>query len=122
MIHKMNLAPLPFKAISLGRKTVEMRLYDEKRSKIKVGDEIEFENTDTHQKIKCEVINLTRYKDFFEIYSNFDKTTIGYDENETASAEDMYAYYSPEQIQKYGVLAMEIKLITENGYDKNSNT
>ena len=122
MIHKMNLAPSPFRAISLGKKTIEMRLYDEKRSKINIGDEIEFENIDTNKKIKCEVINLTRYKDFFELYSNFDKTTIGYDENETANAEDMYAYYSPEQIQKYGVLAIEIKLITENGYGKSCNT
>ena len=118
----MTLAPSPFKAISSGRKTIEMRLYDEKRSKIKVGDEIEFENIDTHQKIKCEVINLTRFKDFFELYYNFDKTVIGYDENETASAEDMYDYYFPEQIQKYGVLAIEIKLITENGYGKSCNT
>ena len=122
MIHKMNLAPLPFKAISIGKKTIEMRLCDEKRSKIRVGDEIEFENIETYQKIKCAVINLTRYKDFFELYSDFDKTTIGYDENETANAEDMYAYYSPEQIQKYGVLAIEIKLITENGYGKSCIT
>ena len=122
MIHKMNLAPLPFQAISSRRKTIEMRLYDEKRSKINVGDEIEFENIDTHQKIKCAVLNLTRYKDFFELYSNFDKAAIGYSENETANAEDMYIYYSPEQIQKYGVLAIGIKLITENGYGKSSNT
>ena len=122
MIHKMNLAPLPFKAISMGKKTIEMRLYDEKRSKIKVGDEIEFDNIDTHKRIKCKVINLTRYIDFFELYFNYDKTVIGYDENETANAEDMYEYYSPEQIQKCGVLAIEIKLITENGYGKSSNT
>lgn len=111
MIHKMNLAPSAFEAINVGKKTVEMRLYDEKRAKINVGDEIEFENTDTHQKIKCAVINLTRYKDFFELYSNFDKIEIGYAVNETANAEDMYAYYSPEQIKEYGVLAIEIKLI-----------
>ena len=122
MIHKMTLAPAPFKYISLGKKTIEMRLYDEKRSKIKVGDEIEFENIDTHQKIKCEVINITRYKDFFELYSNYDKTSIGYDVNETANAEDMYAYYSSDQIEKYDVLAIEIKLITENGYGKSGNT
>ena len=114
MIHKMNLAPSPFSAISSGRKTIEMRIYDEKRSKIKVGDEIEFDNIDTHQTIKCKVINLTRYKDFFELYSNFDKTVLGYSENETANAEDMYTYYSPEQIEKYGVLAIEIKLIKDN--------
>ena len=107
----MNLVPAAFKSIGSGEKTIEMRLYDEKRAKIKVGDEIEFNNTATHQKIKCMVINLTRYKDFYELYSNFDKTTIGYGKNETADAEDMYAFYSPEQIKKYGVLAIEIKVI-----------
>ncbi|MDE7182530.1 MAG: ASCH domain-containing protein [Clostridia bacterium] len=107
----MNLAPSAFKSIGIGKKTIEMRLYDEKRAKLNVGDEIVFENTETHQKIKCNVINLTRYKDFFELYSNFDKVAIGYKINETANAEDMYAYYSPEQVVKYGVLAIEIKLI-----------
>ena len=105
MIHKMKLAPSAFKSIKTGKKTIEMRLYDEKRAKLNVGDEIEFEDIDTHQKIKCTVIRLMRYKDFFELYSNFDKVAIGYKENETASAEDMYAYYSFEQIKKYGVLA-----------------
>lgn len=96
MLHKMNLAPSAFEAIELGKKTIEMRLYDEKRAKIKVGDDIEFENIDTHRKIKCTVLKLTRYKDFFELYSNNDKTAIGYSVNVTANAEDMYAYYTPE--------------------------
>lgn len=111
MIHKMKLAPSAFKSISIGKKTIEMRLYDEKRALINVGDEIEFENIDFHQKINCTVINLTRYEDFYELYSNFDKVAIGYEVNEMANAEDMYVYYSPEQIKKYGVLAIEIKLI-----------
>ena len=111
MTHYMNLAPKAFKSISSGKKTIEMRLYDEKRAKVKVGDEIEFNNTATRQKIKCIVVKLTRCKDFHELYSNFDKTEIGYAENETANAEDMYAFYSPEQIKKYGVLAIEIKVI-----------
>lgn len=111
MIHKMNLAPPAFRSVSTGKKTIEMRLYDEKRAKVNIGDYIEFENTCTHQKINCKVINLERYQDFFELYSNYDKVSIGYNANETAKAEDMYAYYSPEQIKKYGVLAIEIKLI-----------
>ena len=111
MTHKMNLAHSAFQSINIGEKTTEMRLYDEKRAKLNIGDEIEFENIDTHQKIKCIVINLTRYKDFFELYSNYNKIAIGYKIDETANAEDMYAYYSPEQIKKYGVLAIEIKLI-----------
>ena len=85
----MKLAPTAFKSIHSGKKTIEMRLYDEKRAKVMVGDEIEFENTVTHQKIKCIVISLTRYKDFYELYSDVDKIAIGYSANETANAEDI---------------------------------
>ena len=111
MTHHMNLVPSAFQSVRLGKKTIEMRLYDEKRANIQIGDEIEFENRITHQKINCLVINLTRYKDFFELYSNFDKTAIGYAENETANAADMYAFYTSEQIETYGVLAIEIKVV-----------
>ncbi|MCH5162707.1 MAG: ASCH domain-containing protein [Clostridiales bacterium] len=107
----MSLVPSAFDTIATGKKTVEMRLCDEKRKKLKVGDEIEFENTETRRAIRCEVVGLFRYKDFFELYSAFDKTAIGYGETDTASATDMYAYYSPEQIEKYGALAIEIRLI-----------
>ncbi len=109
MIHKMNLAQSPFQKIVSGKKTVEMRLYDEKRSKINIGDIIEFENIETRQKIKCTVTGLVRFKDFYALYSYFDKTVIGYSADERANAEDMHAYYSSEQIEKYGVLAIEIK-------------
>ena len=67
MTHKMNLASSAFKSISIGKKTIEMRLYDEKRAKINVGDEIEFENIDTHQKIKCSVINLKIFVNYIQI-------------------------------------------------------
>ena len=106
----MNLAPAPFKAITEGRKTIEMRLYDERRVNIKVGDEIEFENIETFDKITCRVVSLARFRDFFELYSHFDKTVLGYCENEIANPEDMFQYYSPDKIAEYGVLAIEIKL------------
>lgn len=107
----MDLAPAPFESVSAGKKRIEMRLYDEKRSKIKAGDEIEFENNSTHEKIRCRVLSLTRFKDFFELYSHFDKQELGYSKEQTANALDMYAYYSPGQVEKYGVLAIEIELI-----------
>ena len=42
MIHKMKLNESPFERIKNGTKTVEFRLYDEKRQQIKIGDKIEF--------------------------------------------------------------------------------
>lgn len=44
--HSMNLNPSPFEMIKSGRKTIELRLYDEKRQCIEVGDYITFANTE----------------------------------------------------------------------------
>lgn len=107
----MNLSPSPYKLISAGKKTVEMRLNDERRANIKVGDTIDFTHTQTNQKINCVVTNVTRYKDFFELYSAFDKMAIGYGASEIADPADMYQYYTQSQIDKYGVVAIEIKLM-----------
>ena len=42
MKHEMRLLPKPFELICSGVKTVEIRLNDEKRKKIQVGDTITF--------------------------------------------------------------------------------
>lgn len=42
MIHEMKLQPKYFNYILNGTKRIELRLYDEKRQTIKVGDIIKF--------------------------------------------------------------------------------
>lgn len=44
MIHKMKLHNKPFNLIKEGSKIIELRLYDEKRAKVKIDDIIEFTN------------------------------------------------------------------------------
>lgn len=111
MIHEMNLWNDSFQAIKEGRKTVEMRLNDEKRSKIKVNDGIQFTNMKTKEILKCKVTNIFKYSDFNELYKNHSKSSIGYKENEEANPEDMLVYYSKERIMKCGVLGIEILVI-----------
>ena len=43
----------------------------------------------------------------------FDKVSIGYNEDEVANPNDMKKYYSMEEQECYGVLAIEIKLIVK---------
>ena len=111
MTHYLNLWPNPFKMIKLGIKKIEMRLNDEKRSLIKVGDYIEFENKDTHEKLTCLVTNIYKYLNFVELYKHHDKSSLGYFENEEAKPSDMNIYYSQEKRDKYGVLGIEIKKV-----------
>ncbi len=42
MVHEMLLAPKPFEMMKSGQKTIELRLYDEKRKHIQIGDRIRF--------------------------------------------------------------------------------
>ena len=111
MIHKMNLWHDPFEKIKSGTKTIEMRLYDEKRSKIAVGDVIVFTDASSGEQLECSVLNLHRYTDFNEMYQNHDKVSIGYRSDELALPSDMLQYYSEEQIEKYGVVGIQISVI-----------
>ena len=111
MIHKMRLHNEPFKLVKNGTKTIEMRLNDEKRQLIKVNDIIEFENRTTGEHILVMVVDLYKFSNFYELYKNFDKTCLGYKENEIANYKDMEQYYSNDDQSKYGVLAIEMILI-----------
>ena len=69
----LHLDDKPFNSIKNGTKTIEMRLNDEKRRKLKVNDIIEFENRKTKEIIKAKIIKLYIFKNFEELYNNFDK-------------------------------------------------
>ena len=111
MTHFMKLKNEPFMSIKNGLKTIEMRLFDEKRKQIKVGDTIEFTNIVSLEKLKVKVIALHKFKNFEELYSHFNKTQLGYKQTEIASPNDMNQYYTNDDIEKYGVLGIEIKTI-----------
>ena len=59
----MNLQPKYFDFIKDGTKRIELRLYDEKRQSIQLGDIIEFAKSED-EKFKAEVIGLLRYDSF----------------------------------------------------------
>lgn len=106
----MNLNPEPFEAIKSGRKTVEMRLNDNRRKALCKGDFIVFTNTETKEELTVRILGKHVYSDFHELYRNHEKTTIGYGENDVADPLDMLKYYPEEKIKKYGALAIEIEV------------
>lgn len=82
MKHKMNLNNGPFTRIKEGTKTIELRLNDEKRQMLKEKDLIEFTNRTTLESLVVEIEELYRYSNFEELYKDFDKISMGYDEDE----------------------------------------
>lgn len=113
MTHRMNLNPVPFEAIKTGKKSVEMRLNDEKRKWMQVGDFIIFTHTETKEEMLAKIVDKSVYKNFEELYANHDKTTIGYSADDVAKPEDMLEYYSKENIEKYGALAITVALVED---------
>ncbi|MCM1525644.1 MAG: hypothetical protein NC091_00200 [Bacteroides sp.] len=107
----MNLEHNSFFKIKDGTKTVEMRLFDEKRSHISIGDMILFEDVENGNQMECLVTNLYRYPTFVDLYAHHDKISIGYDDKETADPDDMLYYYSKDNIKKYGVVGIEIRTV-----------
>lgn len=108
ILHQMRLHPEPFEKIKNGSKIIEMRLNDEKRQKIEIGDKIEFENRANGEKISAIVIALYHFATFKDLYNSLNKRDLGYADDENADPNDMAQYYSEEDIQKYGVVGIEI--------------
>ncbi len=109
--HQMNLNPEPFAHVKSGAKRVEMRLYDEKRRAIKPLDVIEFTHTVTGEILRAQVVDIAVFDDFNNLYKHYTKQEIGYLDDEIANPDDMLAYYSRENISKYGVCAIRMKII-----------
>ena len=110
MTHYMKLWQDAFYKIAEGSKTIELRLNDEKRQKISVGDTINFNCTKNNDVITAKVKALYKFVDFKELYKCLPLDKCGYGGDELASAHynDMYDYYSQEQIEKYGALGIEL--------------
>lgn len=111
MLHQMKLNESPFERIKNGTKTIEFRLFDEKRQRIKVGDQIEFSKLpDLQEKLLVDVVELYR-EDTFEklfrkIYTDEEKIQ--------RKTKAIYEIYSPEKEQQYGILGIKIKINIDN--------
>ncbi len=109
---KMKLKSVPFEMIKSGLKTIELRLFDEKRQQIKVGDTIVFTNVTTGEALNVTVKKLHLFDNFEELYKSLPLLQCGYTEQNVADANfaDMEKYYSVEEQSKYSVVGIEICL------------
>ena len=114
MVHEMKLHDEPFLMIERGEKIFELRLWDEKRKKLSVGDTIVFTmSRDASRSMTVEVVGLHRFASFDALYEALPLDKCGYraDEIETASPSDMEAYYSKEEQRQNGVVAIEVRVV-----------
>ena len=73
MIYEMKLQPKYYDFITSGTKRIEIRLFDEKREKIKLGDIIEFKKMpNLDESFQAKVIGLLRYDSLDNLLDDFD--------------------------------------------------
>lgn len=111
MEHILKLQPKYFDYIKNGTKRIELRLYDEKRQKIDIGDTIIFQKEpelETNMKVK--VIGLLRYNTFEELFQDFDIEIMA-DKSMTKQEllNVLEEFYTPEKQKQYGVVGIRIE-------------
>ena len=113
--HAMKLQREHFDRIADGSKIIEMRLYDEKRRKIRVGDTIEFTAVDREEDIlRASVQGLYAYPGFDELVEEFTPAELGFPTTARAKISDyMLRLYGVEVAFKNKVLAIKVKVLTD---------
>ena len=115
MNHTMKLTSDPFQRIANGKKVIEVRLFDEKRKTIRIGDTISFfELPDLQRTLKTEVLGLSIFRDFRTLFSVFGSDPFGHPTNTTVEEQvaGMMEVYSKEEEKRFGVLGIHIHLIS----------
>lgn len=108
--HQMKLRAPYFERMVNGTKRIEVRLYDDKRRLIRLGDFIEFSRVDQeNQKIKTEVVGLLRYKTFKDLVDDFPLEAFGAADR-MAFLEALASFYSSDDEASYGVLGIRVRM------------
>lgn len=109
-MHKMNVRQPYFNMMKAGTKLIELRLYDEKRQKIKIGDKIEFCCAENMvDKFLVEVTALYKAEDFKALCGIIDIKKAGLSGTTETVMRTMEKFYSKEKQEKYGVVGIEVK-------------
>lgn len=113
MIYQMKLHEESFERMRCGEVVLELRLYDEKRQRLQLGDTVEFASaSDLSRVVRTEIVGLIRYKTFAELVEDFPAAYLGYDESEKEYLKTrMYKIYTKEEEAKYGVLGIRVRLL-----------
>lgn len=112
-MHEMKIMPEYYNYILNGTKKIEIRLFDEKRQKIKIGDTIVFKKApDFNEIFKSEVTNLLHYESFDDIFNDFDISVLAdFSKTKSEVIKELNTFYTKEEQKKYGVIGIEIKVI-----------
>jgi ASC-1-like (ASCH) protein len=94
-----------------GKKDIEVRVNDEKRRNIKIGDKITFlKRPDEIEKLETTVVDLNYYSNFEELVNFYDIKRLYYPNYTKENyLNDLGKFYSKEEQIEYGVVAIIVE-------------
>ena len=113
MEHEMKLQPKYYNFILNGTKRIEIRLFDEKRQRIKTGDTITFfKKPKLNESFEVKVTELLKYDSLEDMFKDFDISILS-DKLETKEEllSVLEQFYTKAKQEKYGVLGIRIELL-----------
>jgi ASC-1-like (ASCH) protein len=113
MKHEMKIQPKYYNFMLNGTKRIEIRIFDEKRQQIKIGDTIKFlKEPDLKESFDTRVIGLLRYNSFEDMFKDFDISILA---DKTMTKKELInvleQFYTKEKEKNFGVLGIRIELI-----------
>ena len=108
-MHTMKVKTKYYNLLKRGIKTVELRLYDEKRQLIQVGDTVQFSNfSNPDDTFQAKVVALHRAPDFASLCQIIRPEQAGF-KTQGELLQIMEQFYPPKEQQEYGVVGIEIQ-------------
>lgn len=105
--HKMSLQRKYFDMIFKGEKTIELRLFDDKRQKINIGDKIQFNASGSTAFFEVNVVGLVRAQTFERLFQIIPVQKCGFTGAQEA-VKVMSEFYSKDMQQELGVLGIVV--------------
>lgn len=111
MTHEMKLQPKYFDFIKNGTKRIELRLFDDKRNAILLGETIRFiKEPELEENLDVIVTGLLRYNTFKELISDFSIEILADSSiNKIELLNDLETFYSEEKQEKFGVIGIRFE-------------
>ena len=113
MIHEMKLKSVYFDKIKNGKKIYEIRLNDEKRKNINIGDVVIFKKEpNLIENIQTKVKDLIYFNNFYEMTNTLPLEKLGFENLSKEEVEKIYhSFYSTEDELRFGVVAIKIEVL-----------
>ena len=113
-MHVMQLRDEYFDKINKGEKIYEIRLSDEKRKKIRIGDDILFlKYSDFHKRIKVRVLHIYNHKSIEEVLNVYSLDALGFKGMSKPEVLDIITQIYPKtEIKKHGLVLIHIVKIS----------